>query len=44
MKNANITEQEIAGLLVNGQSVFMSQPMLLSLKAPVKICGKCSLI
>ena len=26
-------------MLVTAQSVFMSQPMLLSLKAPVKICG-----
>lgn len=38
-KNANITEQEIRSLIANAQVVFMSQPMLLTLKSPVKVCG-----
>ena len=44
MKNANITEPEIRGLIANTQNVLMSQPMLLALKSPVKICGNTILI
>lgn len=39
MKNANISEPEIRALITNTQTILMNQPMLLSLKSPVKICG-----
>lgn len=38
-KLVNLTEQEIKGLCFKSQQVFLSQPMLLELEAPLKICG-----
>ena len=40
-KQVNLTEQEITMLASNAREVFMSQPMLLELEAPIKICGAC---
>ena len=34
-----LTEQEIRSLCVRSREVFLSQPMLLELEAPIKICG-----
>ena len=38
-KQVNLTEQEIQGLCVQAREVFMSQPVLLELEAPLKVCG-----
>lgn len=35
----HLTEAEIQSLCQLGREVFLSQPMLLELEAPVKICG-----
>jgi hypothetical protein len=35
----NLTEGEIRGLCVRAREIFMSQPVLLELEAPIKICG-----
>lgn len=39
LKNIQLTEAEIRGLCVKSSEIFMSQPMLLELEAPLKICG-----
>jgi hypothetical protein len=33
-------EAEIRGLCIKAREIFLSQPMLLELEAPIKICGK----
>ncbi|OMJ94956.1 hypothetical protein SteCoe_1818 [Stentor coeruleus] len=38
-KQVNLTEQEVRGLCLKAREVFMSQPILLELEAPLKICG-----
>ena len=38
-KQINLTEQEIRGLCSKSQEIFINQPMLLELEAPLKICG-----
>ena len=38
-KTVNLTEAEIRGLCLQSQDVFMKQPILLELAAPIKICG-----
>lgn len=38
-KQVNLTEGEIRGLCVHSREVFLSQPILLELEAPIKICG-----
>lgn len=38
-KQANITEQEIRGLCIKAREIFINQPILLELEAPLKICG-----
>jgi len=38
-KTVNLTENEIQGLCVKSREVFMSQPILIELEAPIKICG-----
>ena len=38
-KQVTLTEKEITNLCVKAREVFMSQPMLLELEAPIKICG-----
>ena len=35
----DLSEAEIKGLCATSRDVFMSQPMLLELEAPIKICG-----
>jgi len=43
-KNVNLTEDEIKHLCTKSREIFISQPNLLELEAPIKICGKCYLI
>lgn len=38
-KEVKLTETEIRGLCVKAREIFQSQPMLLELEAPIKICG-----
>ena len=38
-KNVQLTENEIRGLCMKAREVFLSQPNLLELEAPIKICG-----
>lgn len=40
-KNVQLTESEIRGLCLKSREIFLSQPILLELEAPLKICGKC---
>jgi serine/threonine-protein phosphatase PP1 catalytic subunit len=39
-KSVNLTENEIIALCFQARDIFMSQPVLLELEAPLKICGK----
>ena len=39
-KNVNLTEDEIKHLCTKSREIFISQPNLLELEAPIKICGK----
>ena len=39
-KQVNLTEAEIRGLCTGAREVFMNQPVLLELEAPIKICGE----
>ncbi|CAI6366768.1 unnamed protein product [Macrosiphum euphorbiae] len=38
-KNVEMSESEIRGLCFKSREIFLSQPMLLELDAPLKICG-----
>ena len=38
-KQVSLTEGEIRMLCVRTRDIFISQPMLLELEAPIKICG-----
>merc|ERR1711998_290105 len=38
-KPVNLTEYEIRWLCTNARELFMTQPVLLELEAPIKICG-----
>jgi serine/threonine-protein phosphatase PP1 catalytic subunit len=38
-KNVQLTESEIRGLCLKSREIFLSQPILLELEAPLKICG-----
>lgn len=38
-KNVQLSENEIRALCVTAKEIFMSQPNLLELEAPIKICG-----
>lgn len=39
-KNVQLTEAEIRGLCLKSREIFLSQPILLELEAPLKICGE----
>lgn len=41
-KQVQLTEQEIRQLCLTAKEIFMSQPNLLELEAPIKICGGCA--
>ena len=34
-----LTEQEIRGVIIKSREIFLKQPGLLELEAPIKICG-----
>ena len=38
-RNVQLTEGEIRGLCLKSREIFLTQPMLLELETPVKICG-----
>ena len=38
-KTVQLTEGEIRGLCLKSREIFLSQPILLELEAPLKICG-----
>lgn len=38
--SVNLTDAEVRGLCIKSREVFLSQPILLELSAPLKICGK----
>jgi len=40
-KNVQLSENEIRGLCLKSREIFLSQPILLELEAPLKICGLC---
>lgn len=39
-KQAQLSEAEIRQLCVSARQIFLSQPILLQLRAPIKICGQ----
>ena len=39
-KQVNLTEAEDRGLCIKARDIFINQPILLELEAPIKICGK----
>ena len=39
-RQVQLTEAEIRMLCVTSKEIFLSQPNLLELEAPIKICGK----
>lgn len=39
-KQVQLAEHEVRGLCVKAREIFLSQPILLELEAPIKICGK----
>lgn len=39
-KLVSLTENEIRGLCLKSRDIFASQPILLEIEAPLKICGK----
>ena len=39
-RQVQLTEQEVKQLCLTAKDIFMSQPNLLELEAPIKICGK----
>ena len=38
-KPVNLSENDIKGLCMAAREVFISQPILLELEAPLKVCG-----
>ena len=39
-KAVNLTEEELKHLCMKSREIFIGQPNLLELEAPIKICGK----
>lgn len=42
MKTVQLTENEVLGLCNKSRDIFLRQPILLELEAPLKICGECA--
>ena len=38
-KQVNLPEEWIRALCIKAKEIFMSQPVLLNLEAPIKLCG-----
>ena len=43
-KTVQMTENEVRGLCLKSREIFLQQPILLELEAPLKICGKIEII
>ena len=43
MGQVNLPENDIKGLCLAAREIFMNQPVLLELEAPIKICGNFNL-
>lgn len=43
-KQVQLSETEIRQLCVNARQIFLSQPNLLQIKAPIRICGEYSFL
>ena len=41
-KTVQMTEAEVRGLCLKSRELFLQQPILLELEAPLKICGEFS--
>jgi serine/threonine-protein phosphatase PP1 catalytic subunit len=41
-RQVNLTESEIRWLCIKSREIFIQQPVLLELEAPIKICGMSS--
>lgn len=39
-KTVQMNETEVRGLCLKSREIFLQQPILLELEAPLKICGK----
>ena len=39
-KNVNLSENDIKNLCNKARDIFISQPILLELEAPIKVCGR----
>lgn len=39
-KTVQMSESEVRGLCLKSREIFLQQPILLELEAPLKICGK----
>lgn len=39
-RQVNLSEMEIRWLCIKSKEIFTTQPVLLELEAPIKICGK----
>ena len=39
-KSVHLSENEVRGLCLKSREIFLSQPILLELEAPLKICGR----
>lgn len=42
-KTVTMTEAEVRALCLKSREIFLSQPILLELEAPLKLCGMCHL-
>ena len=40
MKTVQLSENEVRALCIQSREIFLNQPILLELGAPLKICGK----
>jgi len=40
-KNVQLLDTEIRSLCLKSREIFLNQPVLLELEAPLKICGTC---
>lgn len=40
MKTVQLAETEVKALCVKAREIFLDQPILLELEAPLKVCGK----
>ena len=40
IQNVQLTEQEVRSLCLKSREIFLKQPILLELGAPIKICGE----